>query len=86
MVRGRGYFAIGWKDLKDGGLCSGRPSAVTYVEVKEQVDQGIRDHRRIGVDLIALEMSVSRGLDWHQCGLRSSRKHYFDRQTKPVDR
>jgi hypothetical protein len=40
---------------------SGRPSTVTCVHVKEQIDQRIRDNQRISIDKNAFEMNVIRG-------------------------
>jgi hypothetical protein len=46
----------GWKDSKGGGRVlrmpapSGRPSTVTYFDVKVQIDKRIRHNRRISTD------------------------------------
>jgi hypothetical protein len=50
----------------------GRPSTVTCDEVEMQVNQRIRDNRRISVYIIALEASVMHGHKRSQCGLRPS--------------
>jgi hypothetical protein len=45
-------YVYGWVERWKEGLASvvdGRPSTATYVEVEEQIDQSIRDNRRIGI-------------------------------------
>jgi hypothetical protein len=53
---------------------SGRPSAVTCVEVKAQIDKRILDYRRISTDEIASEISINHGEELCKNGIRPNRK------------
>jgi D-Tyr-tRNAtyr deacylase len=48
------------KNLMDGTR-SGRASTVMFLEVKEKIDQRVRDNLTITTDVFASEMSVSYG-------------------------
>jgi hypothetical protein len=52
-------FEGGRTSVVDAGC--GRPSTVTCVEVKHQIDRRIRDNRRISTDKTISEMSISHG-------------------------
>jgi hypothetical protein len=59
------------------GACSGQSLTVTYVEVNEQIDQHIRDNRRISTDEITSAVSISNGKNWCKNGLKPNRKHFI---------
>jgi hypothetical protein len=45
------------------------PSTETCIEVKEQIEQRIRDNRKISSEQTAYEMSISYGKKWHKNAL-----------------
>jgi len=59
----------GWKYSKEEErtnerTCCGHASTVSYFEVKEQIDYCIRVSRKISVDKILSEMSITHGKRW----------------------
>jgi hypothetical protein len=52
-----------------------RPSSGTCVEAAEQINQRIRDNRKICIDEISSEMSIILGIKWCKNGLRPIRKY-----------
>jgi len=56
----------GWKDFKTEDNISeehrsGRPVSVATETVKQQIEQRIRDYRRVTIDEIAVELNMSHG-------------------------
>jgi hypothetical protein len=44
---------------RTGDVCSGWPSVVTCAEVRAEINQHIRDNRKINIDKITGEMVIS---------------------------
>jgi hypothetical protein len=83
-------FTMGWRHSKEGGgvmlmmRVLGRPSTVSCVEVKEQINQRMRDNRRNVTVGTVSKRSISHGKKRCQNGLRTSRKYLIVMQSGNV--
>ena len=82
----------GWKDFKTDDKTSvfrrGRPVSVATETVKQQIEQRIRDYRRVTIDEIAVAFNMSHGSAYNivrnDLGYRKVCSRWFPRELSDV--